>query len=150
LVDTDFERIRTNLPTGDGETNVWLRRAVSRSLPAPRWLNAYLSVHGGVNIRTEFSEQIATGAELGLSPVSWLWIQGRLEALFTPAPTEELDPRGIFLFGDGTEYVAAGASVSIEIPATPLWLALDYRNTFANLRNLYAGSTFGAGLAADW
>lgn len=150
LVDTEFEGIRTNLPTGDGETNVWLRLALSRPIPLPAGWSAYASIHGGVNVRTAYAEQLATGFELGVAPLPWLWIQGRMEALFTPTAVEDLDPTGIFLFGEGTEYVAAGASVNLRIPSTPLWVTADYRNTFANLKNLYAGSTFGFGLAADF
>ena len=150
LVDTDFDGIRTNLPTGDGETNIWFRVAVSRSLPGPDWLSWYASVHGGFNLRTEFAEQFETGFEVGVNPFGWVWIQGRIDALFTPTATEDLEPAGVFLFGEGTEYVAAGGSLSVRIPKTPLWASFDYRNTFANLRNLYAGSTFGGGIAADW
>lgn len=150
LVDTDFDGIQTNLPTGDGETNIWVRLAFSYEIPTPDWLSAYASIHGGFNWRSEFAEQFQTGLELGFNPGGWVWIQGKLDALFTPTATEDLEPAGIFLFGEGTEYVAAGVSASVRIPETPLWVTFDYRNTFANLRNLYAGSTFGGGIAADW
>lgn len=149
-VDTEFEGVRTNLPTGDGETNIWFRLALSRSIPVADWLNAYFSVHGGLNLRTEFAEQIEIGGELGGNILGWVLVQGTIGAQFTPTATENLDPRGIFLFGEGTEFVVGGASVSVRLPSTPLWLSFDYRNTFANLRNLYAGSTFGLGLAVEW
>lgn len=150
LVDTEFEGVRSNLPTGDGETNFWLRLALSRSLPTPDSLPAYASVYVGYNVRTKFAEQVDTGFELGVQLFGWVWLQGSLSAQFTPAAVEDLDPTGIFLFGEGTEYVAGGLSASARIPKTPLWLSFDFRNTFANRRNLYAGSTFGLGLAADW
>ncbi|MEO1230173.1 MAG: hypothetical protein AAFZ18_14820 [Myxococcota bacterium] len=149
-VETDFDGVRTNLPTGDGETNFWIRAAISRSFSMTSWLHSYASVHGGVNLRTAFSHQIAVGGELGLSPKGWFWLQVSLEALFTPTPVEELNPAGIFLFGEGTEYVAFGLSLSVPIPGTPISITGDYRNTFANLRNLYAGSTFGGGLSVAW
>ncbi len=104
----------------------------------------------GYNLRTKFSNQVEAGVELGLNLFGYVWMQGSLTALFSPTATEDLDPTGIFLFGEGTEYVAGGLSASANIPRTPLWLSVEFRNTFANLRNLYAGTTFGAGLAADW
>ncbi len=150
LVDTEFEGVQSNLPTGDGETNFWLRAALSRALPTPDYLPSYASVHVGYNLRTKFSNQVETGVELGLNLFGYVWMQGSLTALLSPTATEDLDPTGIFLFGEGTEYVAGGLSASANIPRTPLWLSVEFRNTFANLRNLYAGTTFGVGLAADW
>jgi hypothetical protein len=149
-VDTEFEGIRSNLPTGDGEADFWFRLAVSRSLPTPDWLPAYASAYTGYNLRTRFAGQVDVGGELGVSILGWVWLQGSISALFTTAATEDLDPTGIFLFGEGTQYVAAGFSASAHVPSTPLWVTFDVRDTFANLRNLYAGTTFGVGLAADW
>lgn len=141
---------RINLPTGDGEFSTWFRLAASRALPGPDWLASYVSVHGGYNLRGKWADQIGVGGEIGVSFVDWVWVQGRIEALFSPTPVEDLDPEGIFLFGEGTEYVAVGGSISGRIPATFLWLDVGVQHTFANLRNLYAGTTFSVGLAADW
>lgn len=150
FVETDFEGIRTNLPTGDGETNVWIRAALSRSLPTPSWLPTYVSIHGGVNLRSRFAHQVGFGGEFGVSPGGWFWLQARIDAQLTPADVEDLDPEGIFLFGEGTEYVAVGVGLSVPIPGTPISITGDFRNTFANLKNIYAGSTFGGGLAIEW
>lgn len=150
LVDTVDEGIQINLPTGDGEANFWIRAALSRSFALAPWLNSYASIHGGVNLRTEFSHQVAVGGEIGLSPKNWFWLQFRMEALFTPTDEEDLNPAGIFLFGEGTEYVAYGFGLSVPIPSTPIAITGDFKNTFANLRNLYAGSTFGGGLSIEW
>lgn len=150
LVDTDFEGIKSNLPTGDGETNFWLRLALSRSLPTPDWIPAYVSADVGYNLRTKYHGQLQAGFELGVSVLGYVWLQGSVNAQFAPTATEDLDPSGVFLFGEGTEYVAGGFSASANIPRTPLWVSFDFRNTFANLRNLYAGSNFGVGLAASW
>ncbi|MEO1335286.1 MAG: hypothetical protein AAFV29_06565 [Myxococcota bacterium] len=141
---------RINLPTGDGEFSTWFRLAVSRSLPGPSWMSSYVSAYGGYNARSKWADQIGAGGELGIGLFGWVLIQGKFDALFSPTPTEDLRPEGIFLFGEGTEYVAAGATISARIPATSLWLDFGFRNTFANLRNLYAGTTFSAGIAADW
>ena len=150
LVDTAFADIRSNLPTGDGEFNVWTRVAVSRTLPTPNAIPSYASVYFGHNLRTEFADQLEVGGEVGVSLWGWVWLQGRLTARFTPTSTENLKPEGIFLFGEGTEYVAAGGSLSVRVPETPLWAHVDVAHTFANLRNLYAGTTVGAGLSVDW
>ncbi len=141
---------RINLPTGDGEFSTWFRLAVSRSFPTPSWIPVYASVFGGYNLRGKWADQVSVGGSVGLGLFEWVQLEGKVDALFSPTPTEELRPDGIFLFGEGTEYVAAGLSASVKVPSVPLWAVFDLRHTFANLRNLYAGTTFGAGLAADW
>ena len=150
LVDTEFDDIRSNLPTGDGEFNIWTRVAVSRTLPTPDVIPSYASAYFGYNLRTEFADQFEVGGEIGVSVLGWVWLQGRLTARFTPTPTEDLKPEGIFLFGEGTEYVAAGGALAVRVYETPLWVNVDVEHTFANLRNLYAGTTVGAGLSVDW
>jgi len=150
IVETDFEGVTSNLPTGDGEANFWLTFALSRPLPTPDFLPSYASAFVGYNLRTKYSNQLDTGFELGLQLFGWVWLQGKLVARFKTVGVEDLDPTGTFLFGEGTEYVAGRFGVSAHIPQTPLWLSFDVQNTFAHLRNLYAGTTFGVGLAADW
>lgn len=148
-VGNDFDGT-TNLPTGDGETNLWFRLALSRPFSFGAGWQAFVNVHGGVNYRTQFSTQLAVGGSVGVSPLGWFWVEGGLDAQFTPTPVEDLDPTGIFLFGEGTEFVAGYVGLSIPIPKTPISVTGNYRNTFANLRNLYAGSTFSGGLAVEW
>ena len=149
-VDTEFEGITTNLPTGDGETNVWYRLALSRSIPLYKQLSSYVSIYGGFNHRTQFNNQLGAGGQIGFSLPKWGGLEFSLDALITPADTEDLDPSGVFLFGDGTEYVAGRIAAYAEVPKTPLQVTVSYRNTFANLRNLYAGTTLGVGIAAQW
>lgn len=152
-VDTEFEGIQTNLPTGDGEFNLWTRVAVSRSLPLNRlvhWLNGYASAYVGYNFRTTYSDPYAWGAHLGLIAFDRVLLQGSIEGLVNNTPVEELDPRGIFLFAEGTEYTAVGGSLGVHIPDTPVWLTVDAQHLFGDLRNIYAGTTVAAGVALDW
>ncbi len=149
LVDDGFGG-RVNLPTGDGEFSTWFRVSASRSFSFTEWLNAYVSAHTGYNLRAKWADQIAVGGEVGVSLFGWMRVQGRLDALFSPTPVEDLNPEGIFLYAEGTEYVAAEGALAVRIPSTPLWLNVGLRNTFANLRNLYAGTTVSVALAAEW
>lgn len=150
LVDTEFEGVRSNLPTGDGEANFWFTLALSRPLPTPDFLPAYASAFVGYNLRTKYSNQVDAGAEVGVQLFGFLWLQGKVAGRFRTVAVEDLDPAGTFLFGEGTEYVAGSFGASAQIPSTPLSVTLDVQNTFARLRNLYAGTTVGVGLAADW
>ncbi|NJK90010.1 MAG: hypothetical protein HC923_11890 [Myxococcales bacterium] len=147
LVPTDTGA-RINIPTGDGETNVWFHTAVS--LPAPAW-SAYGTLYGGYNLRTnDFSDQIAFGAELGVFVAKLVWLQARFDGLETPTPPEDLRPTGGFIFGEGTEYLRAGGGAAARIFSTPFWGTFDFWVPFGQLRNLYAGPTFMFGLAFDW
>lgn len=145
LTPTEFDT-NINLPTGDGETNVWFRLALSRSIPSPDWMSAYASVYTGLNVRTGFTNQAEVGGEIGAQFFEWVWVQTRIRSLHRLAAIEDLDTAGTFLFGEGTEFVSGGVEISGRIPATPLWLSFEVSNTFANLENLYAGTTWGFGL----
>lgn len=149
FVDTDFDGIRINLPTGDGETNVWTHLSVSRGFSViPNLVHGFATLSGGINVRTQFAEQATLNADIGFNIAQWVDLIVGLESQFTLS--DDLDPTGTFLFGDGTEFVAITAKTFITIPKTPLKGVLEYRNTFANLKNLYAGSAFGGGLAIQW
>ncbi|MEZ4774216.1 MAG: hypothetical protein R3D00_13615 [Bacteroidia bacterium] len=146
---TSFERI--NLPTGDGELNVWGTLAASHSFyPFP----AYVSVYGAFNYRTGFSgnsfrNQFKTGVEVGYQVKGKLWLNARLAAQKTLGqPGAPVD----FIRGDGTEYTSwgfgAAYSISSKISAT-----LEYQNysdiVFAR-KNLYSGHVISVGASYEW
>ncbi|MEZ4826454.1 MAG: hypothetical protein R3C61_09185 [Bacteroidia bacterium] len=146
---TSFERI--NLPTGDGELNVWTTLAASHSFyPFP----AYVSVYGSFNYRTGFNgsafrNQVKAGAEIGYQIKGKLWVNGRLGAQKTLGqPGTPVD----FIRGDGTEYTSLGFGAAYSI-TKKLSLTLEYQNyldlIFAR-KNLYTGHIFSAGISYEW
>jgi hypothetical protein len=141
----DFEKI--NLPSGDGEFNVWSTLATSFALPnAP----LYGSIFGSYNARTEyegvsFSDQYAIGAEIGYKIAGKVWVNARLNGL---ASVDNVTVVTDFVRGDGTEYTSYsfGASLSVY---KELHLNVNYRN-FNDLifdrKNLYSSGVISVGI----
>lgn len=141
----DFEKI--NLPSGDGEFNVWSTLATSFALPnAP----LYGSIFGAYNARTEyegvsFSDQYAIGAEIGYKIAGKVWVNARLNGL---ASVDNVTVVTDFVRGDGTEYTSYsfGASLSVY---KELQLNVNYRN-FNDLifdrKNLYSSGVISVGI----
>jgi hypothetical protein len=141
----DFEQI--NLPSGDGEFNVWSTIATSFSLPnAP----LYGSIFGAYNVRTEydgieFNDQYALGAELGYQIAKKVWVNARLNALATVGDVLVATD---FVRGDGTEYTSFSFGASVPV-YKKLHLNLNYRN-FNDLiferKNLYSSGVVSVGV----
>lgn len=141
----DFERI--NLPSGDGEFNVWTTLATSFALGD---FPFYGSLFGSYNYRTQydgisFSDQIAVGVELGYKIADKVWVNARLNGLTS---VDEITEVTDFVRGDGTEYTSYtfGASVPIH---KEIHLSLTYRNYNDFLfqrKNIYSGGVFGFGI----
>lgn len=140
----DFERI--NLPSGDGEFNVWTTLASSFALGN---VPLYGSIFGSYNYRTqydglEFTDQIALGLEFGYKVADLVWLQARINALTS---VEEVTVITDFVRGDGTEYTSYSFGAAV-----PVWkdihVSLNYRNfndwIFAR-KNIYSAGvlTFG-------
>lgn len=144
---------RINLPTGDGEPNVWFRLGASRSFPEIR---TYVSIDAGYNLRTEnvlseqitggFTDQLELGLEIGHHLLERIWLSAWVRSLFTLG--EGAQTGGSFIYAEGTEFVSAGAGAAFRV-AGPLSVTFDYSNIFANRRNVYGGSTFTGGLAFE-
>ncbi|WP_373399470.1 hypothetical protein V8V91_07115 [Algoriphagus halophilus] len=141
----DFEQI--NLPSGDGEFNVWSTLASSFALPNTPF---YGSIFGSYNFRTEydgiqFSDQFAIGAEIGYQIAKKVWVNARLNAL---ASVDEVLVATDFVRGDGTEYTSFSFGASTPVYKN-LHLNLNYRN-FNDLifdrRNLYSSGVVSIGL----
>jgi hypothetical protein len=141
----DFEQI--NLPSGDGEFNVWSTLATSFALPdAP----LYGSIFGAYNVRTEydgiqFSDQYALGAEIGYQIAQKVWVNARLNALATVG---DVDVATDFVRGDGTEYTSFSFGASVPV-YKKLHLSMNYRN-FNDLifdrKNLYSSGVVSVGV----
>lgn len=141
----DFESI--NLPSGDGELNVWTTLSTSFSLPQTP---IYANFFGAYNFRTsyqdiQFTDQIGLGIEVGYKVADLVWINGRINGLVSvsnvPIATD-------FVRGDGTEYTSYSFGASVPIHKQ-IRLSLNYRNYADFLferKNLYSAGTFSFGI----
>jgi hypothetical protein len=91
-----------NLPTGDGEFNIWTTLAASKSFG-----KAYVSAFGAYNFRTKYKgqalhDQYQIGAEIGYNPFTSLWVNAKLRAQFSDEESQNSNLS--FLRGDGTSY----------------------------------------------
>ncbi|GMQ31594.1 hypothetical protein [Algoriphagus confluentis] len=141
----DFESI--NLPSGDGEFNVWTTLSTSFALPnAP----LYGSIFGSYNYRTQyedisFSDQIALGVELGYQIAGKVWVNGRLQGL---SSVDDVRVVTDFVRGDGTEFTSYSFGASVPVYKN-FHLSFNYRNYADFLfsrKNLYSAGTFSLGV----
>mgnify|MGYP006207924537 FL=1 len=137
----DFERI--NLPSGDGEFNVWTTLATSFALGD---FPFYGSLFGSYNYRTQydgisFSDQMAVGVEFGYKFFDKVWVNARLNGLTS---VDEITEVTDFVRGDGTEYTSYSIGASVPV-YKEFHLNLNYRN-FNDLlfqrKNIYSGGVF--------
>jgi hypothetical protein len=141
----DFERI--NLPSGDGEFNVWTTLATSFALGD---FPFYGSLFGSYNYRTQydgisFSDQMALGVEFGYKFFDKVWVNARLNGLTS---VDEITEVTDFVRGDGTEYTSYSIGASVPV-YKEFHLNLNYRN-FNDLlfqrKNIYSGGVFTLGI----
>jgi len=103
-----------NLPTGDGEWNVWSTMALSHSFPK---LKMYATVTAGFNYRTKyedsyFNNQVKSNLELGFQPMKKLWLQARLGIYQTlGTPESGVD----FIRGEGTAFTTFGFALAYDV-----------------------------------
>ncbi len=141
----DFEQI--NLPSGDGEFNVWTTLATSFALPS---IPFYGNIFGSYNFRTEykgvsFSDQLAIGAEIGYHIADFVWVNARLNALKS---VDEVVVATDFVRGDGSEYTSYSFGASVPIRKN-IHVSLNYRNfndLIFNRKNIYSSGVFGLGI----
>ncbi len=107
-----FDQI--NLPTGDGEFNLWTTAAISHSFyPIP----VYVSAFSSFNYRTKFEQrnfqnQLLSGVELGYKLVNKVWVSGKVSVLNGIGPKPKFAD---FIRGDGTTYTGVSFNVLYEI-----------------------------------
>jgi hypothetical protein len=134
-----------NLPTGDGEWNVWARVAVSRSVPS---LRAYASLDVGYNLRTAgFTDQSGASLEVGHLLLGHVWLSTRARVQQTRGG--DINPGVPFLYGEGTEFVAVDVGAAVPL-FSAAFVTLDYTNVATARRNVYGGSMVSVGMGATW
>lgn len=141
-----FEQI--NLPTSDGEFNIWTRLAASQSFMDGKLFG---SVHSGINFRTQnFSKQWQSGIEVGylffekLYLIGKLNTQGKIESNETVASS--------FLFGEGTTFTSLGITGIYNI--NEHWKIVASYSDFSDFiiarRNVYDGAAISIGIAVEY
>ena len=136
-----------NLPTGDGEFNVYSTLAISTSLnPLPAYVNFFVTY----NFRTKYedtslSDQLMEGFELGYNPFKKLWIKAgiKLQQSLTDSQADVS-----FVRGEGTEFASyyAGAFYGIKGGWGIDLTYINYMNAFQESRNIYQGPIASIGL----
>ena len=141
----DFDEI--NLPSGDGEFNIWSTLASSFALPnTPLYGNIFASY----NMRTQyngvsFSDQIAVGAEIGYKVADLVWVNARLNTLKS---VDQVLVATDFVRGDGTEYTSFsfGANIPVFKEFNLSVNYRDYADFIYSRRNLYSAGTWSIGI----
>lgn len=138
-----------NLPTGDGEFNVWNTLAVSTSGGANN-LSYWTSGFGSYNVRTkykdsEFSDQFKFGADFGVKLKNKLSLQANL-IMQKKVGNKMLATD--FIRGEGNEFTIYSLSLSYEVIKN--WSIYTRYSNFLNgpiaQKNLYSGSIFNFGV----
>lgn len=139
-----FEQI--NLPSGDGELNLWSILAVSHSFyPKP----AYASFHLGYNYRTKYeslqlSDQVQAGLEFGYKFKDKLWMNATLKILNSLGDPQQVD----FIRGEGTSYTSwlVGATYALN-PKWGVSASLgSYSDILVKRENIYSAPMLSLGI----
>ncbi len=142
----DNPQDRINLPTGDGEFNIWGTIAASKSIG-----KAYFSAYGAYNFRTQyeglsFRDLYQFGVEFGVNPIHNLWLNTKLRAQFSTGESQY--PELGFVRGDGTTYTLYSIeafykfSKNIGMAAT----FLSGSDFISPYRNIYIAPFFSLGI----
>jgi hypothetical protein len=145
----NFPDDRINLPTGDGEFNVWTTIAASKSLG--KW---YTSIFSAYNFRTtyqskKFRDLYQFGAEIGYNPWQKVWVNAKLRAQFSNGDSKHVDLG--FVRGDATTYTLA--SVEALYKWNQNWgitgTFLTGGNWIAPFQNIYIAPFFSLGVVYE-
>ena len=140
---------RINLPTGDGEFNVWTTLAASKSFG-----KCYASAFTAYNFRTQyqgkkFRDLYQFGVEIGYNPWKPLWLNAKLRAQFSNGDSRY--PELGFVRGDATTYTLASAEAFYKFSKN--WGAaltcLTGGNWIAPLSNIYVAPYFSVGVVYE-
>lgn len=140
---------RINLPTGDGEFNVWSTLAASKSFG-----KLYVSAFTAYNFRTQyagkkFRDLYQFGAEIGYNPWKPLWINAKLRAQYSNGASRH--PELGFVRGDATTYTLASAEALYKINKN--WgvsaTYLTGGDWIAPSRNIYLSPYFSIGVVYE-
>lgn len=135
-----------NLPTSDGEFNVWTTLAASQSLKNGK---TFFSVFGAINFRTEsFSNQLKVGGELGHLFFDKWYLIGKIN-VFDRIGDGNGTTAATFLYGEGTSYTSLNLTTMYQI-TEKLMLVGSISNisgAITERRNVYDGTSFSIGVA---
>jgi len=137
---------KINLPTGDGEFNVWSTLAASGSVG-----KIYSSVYASYNIRTkymglDFRDPYQVGFEFGVNPINNLWVNTKVKAQYSTGESKHVDLG--FVRGDASTYTLLSLetfykiSKKIGISAT----FLSGSEFLAPFKNIYIAPYFSFGV----
>lgn len=139
-----------NLPTGDGEFNVWTTAAISHSFyPKP----FYATIYNAFNYRTsykdqDFQNQYAAGAEFGYKLEDKVWLTAKYSAT-TGVGTAPVFAD--FIRGNGVSFSTLVLSSTYELDKH--WgLTGQYSKIHSGIvkaKNVYAANMFSIGLTYD-
>ncbi len=144
-----FPADRINLPTGDGEFNVWATLAASKSFG-----KCYASAFAAYDFRTKykgkkFRDLYQFGAEIGYNPWKPLWLNAKLRAQFSDGKSQHPDLG--FVRGDATTYTLASLEAFYKFSKN--WgLAATYLSGgdwIAPFRNIYIAPYFSLGVVYE-
>lgn len=136
-----------NLPTGDGEFNVWTTLAASHSFyPVP----AYVNLSTAYNYRTQyngfsFRDQIKFTFEVGYKLLDKVWFNGTVSAQSSVGKSTGATD---FIRGEGTEFTAFGLGTAYEFVkhwsvSLQVW---GYSDLILNRKNIYSAPTYSIGV----
>jgi hypothetical protein len=140
---------RINLPTGDGEFNVWATLAASKSFG-----KCYASAFAAYDFRTQYAGQkfrdlYQFGLEFGYHPWEPLWVNAKLRAQYSNGQSKH--PDLAFLRGDATTYTLASVEAFYKI--NKKWgLSATYltgNNSIAPFRNIYIAPYLSVGVVFE-
>ena len=135
-----------NLPTSDGEFNIWTTLAASKSTQNG---NTFFGLFGAVNFRTEsFSNQLKIGGEVGHLFFDKLYLIGKVNILDRIGDGESSGTAS-FLFGEGTSYTSFNFTTMFKLNERLMLLGSlsNVSGTFVKRRNVYSGTSFSIGVA---
>lgn len=141
---------RINLPTGDGEFNVWTTLAASKSLGI-----GYISLYTAYNARTtykglKFQDLYQAGGEIGFNPIKKLWVNGKIRGQWSTG--ESKHPELGFVRGDGTTYTLLSAEAFYRI--TDQWgvsaTYLTGNDLLAPFKNIYISGFYSVGITHEF
>ncbi len=137
---------RINLPTGDGEFNIWTTLAASKSLGP-----GYISAFTAYNFRTKyqdlpFRDVYQVGAEVGANPFKPLWVNLKIRSQYSTG--ESKYPELGFVRGDGTTYTLYSAEAFVKF-SSKFGGSITYlsgTDLLAPFKNIYISSFLSFGL----
>lgn len=144
-----FPDDRINLPTGDGEFNVWATIAASKSFG-----KFYASAFTAYDFRTKyegkkFRDLYQFGAEIGFNPWKPLWVNAKLRAQYSNG--NSLHPELGFVRGDATTYTLASMEALYKF--SKKWgvsaTYLTGGDWIAPFRNIYLAPYFSIGVVYE-